>query len=198
MRHHLMFSQDSAWLSCSEGRFGAGLCSSLLISLPDNLRWSSHSLSFASLGLWIPQNPTICWALYQDGSSHTLVSAGVHDKAHTSGFSPCPNTAHPTVPGQLTLNKVQRLALVQENIIRSLTWLELCGLRRLKSNFMLMQQFLWLRWINIIAPKLKWKGDVRILHDRERMGMINCPGSLYIFFRPNPPKFFWVFLLEKE
>lgn len=40
--------------------------------------------SFASLGSYTPHNPAVCWAIYQDGGSHALVSAGVHEKAHAS------------------------------------------------------------------------------------------------------------------
>lgn len=104
-------------------------------------------------------------------------------------FSPSPNRAHPTTPEWLAPYNIQRVAPVQENIIRPLTWLELCVLGR----FMLMKRFLWLRRIKLIAPKLNWKWDIRIICTGERMRMINCPGSLDIRFRPDPEIVFFCF-----
>lgn len=130
---------------------------------------------------WGQSGPGICWGswespcLWRDGGGQ---------------FSPCPNTAHPTALGWLASHEVQREALVQENIIRPLTWLELCGLRQLKSSFMLMKQFLWLWQIELIAPKFNWKWDIHIIHIGERMGMINGPGYM---LQDKPPKYIYIF-----
>lgn len=198
MRHHLMFSQDSARLVIQEADLGLVYVLhlwyrfQLLRDSPPAARalpplgCTSHKIQ-PPVRLCIRMGAVRPWYLLG------FMRKPMPPKGWGGQFSPCPNTAHPTALGWLASHEVQRVALVQENIIRPLTWLELCGLRQLKSSFMLMKQFLWLWRIELIAPKFNWKWDTHIIHTGERMGMINSPGSLDICFKPNPPNIYFFF-----